>query len=238
MRETLRSGLRAPKPPRVRHDSIDCTDIPLDELNHTFHQLHDTENKSLGEQPTRPASTMNKRLTMHSVSEAAKMRLTSINEQSTGPGGAPAAWIRALLRLLQFTLALAVCGLYGHDLDTAAKRHAGANSDWTYAVVIGGASAVTCLVYLAPIVKSWVFWPWDLLLFMLWTAVFGRFAQKFLHADPKRFKSGVAPSYARMRHAMWIDMVCMILWFVTGVWGMAVFFFHRKRTLHTGRAEV
>lgn len=43
----------------------------------------------------------------------------------------------------------------------------------------------------------------------------------------------------RMKNAVWVDLVNMLLWFVTAVWGTVAFFRSRNsRTLHTGRAKV
>jgi hypothetical protein len=183
-------------------------------------------------------SNANKRNTLYRASAAITSTVKMVSETPTGPGGATAAWTRMALRFLQFVLGLTVCGLYGTDLHTATQKHASMDPGWVYAVTVAGMSCVTCLVYFAPVVKSWVFWPWDLLLFILWTAVFGNFARIFLHANPKDFKPGFSPSYARMHNGIWVDLVNMLLWFITGTWAAVVFCMHRKRSLHTGRAEV
>lgn len=69
---------------------------------------------------------------------------------------------------------------------------------------------------------------------IFWTAVFGVFGKMYIHADPKG-DSGVS----RMKNAVWIDLVNMLLWLVTAVMGVVVVFSMRgKRSLHTGRAAV
>ena len=162
-----------------------------------------------------------------------------MTEDNAGPGGAIGSWIRIFLRFMQLVLALTVCGLYGSDLHAASTHGAKSNSGWLYAVVVGAITAVTCLVYFAPIVKSWVLWPWDLILFLLWTAVFGHFATIFLHANPADFKAGQGPSYTPMHNAVWVDLTCMLLWFSTGMMGFGTFLFYRhRRTSRAGRAEV
>lgn len=42
-----------------------------------------------------------------------------------------------------------------------------------------------------------------------------------------------------MKNAVWVDLVNMLLWLVTAVMGVVVFFMMRgNRSLHTGRAAV
>ena len=42
-----------------------------------------------------------------------------------------------------------------------------------------------------------------------------------------------------MKHAVWVDLVNMLLWLVTFVYGLVIWFRRRKSvTLHTGRATV
>jgi hypothetical protein len=55
----------------------------------------------------------------------------------------------------------------------------------------------------------------------------------YIKEDPEG-DSGIS----RMKHAVWVDLVNMLLWLITALYGTFVFFFHRRKTLHTGRAEV
>lgn len=66
--------------------------------------------------------------------------------------------------VLQFIFAVAVLGLYGTELSDARRNHTGDYSKWVYAEVVGVLSAVTCLVYVLPKVKSWWAFAWDLIL--------------------------------------------------------------------------
>lgn len=95
------------------------------------------------------------------------------------------SWVLlAVLRLFQFALALAVCGLYGTDLHRA--HNAGVYSDgkWVYAVVCGGLGAFTALMYMIPFVMKIPFaFVWDTILFILWIALFGVFGQVGLSDD-------------------------------------------------------
>ena len=74
----------------------------------------------------------------------------------------------------------------------------------------------------------------DAVLFILWIALFGIFAKMYLNENPEG-DSGIE----RMKHAVYVDLVNMLLWFITAVYGGVVFFMNRNnRTIHTGRAEV
>ena len=69
---------------------------------------------------------------------------------------------------------------------------------------------------------------------ILWVACFGLFAKIFLNADPK----GDGAIQA-MKNAVWVDLVNMLLWFISACYGAVMFFTHREgRSLHTGRATV
>ncbi|KAF2157145.1 hypothetical protein K461DRAFT_219852 [Myriangium duriaei CBS 260.36] len=150
-------------------------------------------------------------------------------------GGVVGAILRAVLRFFQFVFAITVCGLYGTDLHAAHKAGVGMDGRWVYAEVVAGLSAFTCLIYAVPLIKSYWFFGWDLILFILWTALFGIFARLYIHEHPTPEQHGLA----RMKHAVWIDLINMLLWLVTAVYGAIIFFRHRgTRTTHTGRAVV
>lgn len=147
------------------------------------------------------------------------------------------SWLpRLIVRAVQFALAVTVVGLYAHDIRTHAASSTSPDlppsfsvSQWGYAVAVGTLAAVTSLVYTVPFVKSSILFGWDAVMFVLWTAVFGLFARKFVHEE----------GAGRMRSAVWIDLVNMLLWFVTAIVGAVLFFRNRRaRTLHTGRAEI
>jgi hypothetical protein len=84
----------------------------------------------------------------------------------------------SLLHLAQFALAIAVCALYGIDLDRARKAHVHADGKWVYAVVVAGLSALTSILYCIPtILRFALVWVWNLILFTLWIALFGVFGR-------------------------------------------------------------
>lgn len=141
------------------------------------------------------------------------------------------------LHVVAFALALAVCGLYGHDLKRASDNDVDSDSKWIYAVVVGALSAVTCVAYFVPFVLRLggiVIPAWNFVLFVLWTAVFGIFAKMYINEDPEG-DGGIR----RMKNAVWVDLVNMLLWFVATLAAAGYWFKHRdERSRFTGRAHV
>ncbi|KJX98181.1 hypothetical protein TI39_contig429g00011 [Zymoseptoria brevis] len=149
-----------------------------------------------------------------------------------GSGGVIGGVVRLVLRFFQFVLALTVAGLYGVDLQRADH----ADGKWVFAEVVAGLSAVTILLYAGLFfIPSQKLFPWDWILFILWTALFGLFGNMYIGEQPTPEQHGLQ----RMKNAVWVDLTNMLLWLITAVWGTVVFFLHRSgRTLHTGRAKV
>lgn len=91
-----------------------------------------------------------------------------------------------LLHFAQFVLAITVCALYGIDLDRARKAGVTADGKWVYAEVVGGLAALTSILYCIPyILRFALVWAWNLVLFILWIALFGLFGKVSFH--PPRF---------------------------------------------------
>lgn len=139
------------------------------------------------------------------------------------------------LHIVQFALSLAVCGLYGTDLHRARQAGAHADSRWVYAVVVGALSAFSALLYLVPFVlRVWLVWMWDVVLFVLWIALFGLFGSMYIGEDPEG-DAGVR----RMKNAVWVDLVGALLWLVLAAGAFGYWWRHRERhTRFTGRARV
>ncbi len=83
---------------------------------------------------------------------------------SSSSGSSVAFIINAVLRFLQFVFAIAVIGLYGTDISNARKGHEHQDSRWVYAMVVATLSAITCLVFVIPKLKSYLAFAWDLVL--------------------------------------------------------------------------
>ena len=73
----------------------------------------------------------------------------------------PLVVLNLTLRFVQFVFGITVIGLYATDINTARKEGKGADSKWTYAVVVGALSALTALVYVIPKLKSYLAFGWD-----------------------------------------------------------------------------
>ncbi|KAK3715162.1 hypothetical protein LTR37_007372 [Vermiconidia calcicola] len=135
-----------------------------------------------------------------------------------------------------FVLALTVAGLYGVDLHGASKNNGGVDGRWVFAEVVAVLSIVTVIVYALPFIKSYWGFAWDWMLFILWTALFGLFGSIYI---PAKAKGPRKDGLTRMKHAVWVDLINMLLWFVTAIYSTLIWFRGRKtRTTHTGRAKV
>jgi len=140
-------------------------------------------------------------------------------------------------RFIQMILAVAVIGLYAQDLNRAAKEGKYSDGKWVLATVVGSLSAVTALAYavvlfLTSNLAVAVFFAWDLILFILWAAVFGIFGKLYIGT-----KVEMEPGIQRMKNAVWVDLTNLILWFITAIWGLWMFFSARRRgslSMHKG----
>jgi len=72
--------------------------------------------------------------------------------------------MRILVRTSQFLFALAVAGLYGIHLDSLRRSHLPIATQWVYAEVVAGLSAVTVLLYSVPGIKAYRFVVCDMLM--------------------------------------------------------------------------
>ncbi|KAF7514459.1 hypothetical protein GJ744_000229 [Endocarpon pusillum] len=148
--------------------------------------------------------------------------------------------LNLVLRFLQIVFALAVVGLYAQDLNKAHKVDKYSDSRWGFATAVAVLSAITALVYaiLPLLISSFttaILFGWDAILFILWTAIFGLFGSMYINVDP-----GSDGGISRMKNAVWIDLINMLLWFVSAIVGGIGFWRWRKgsRSLHTGRATL
>ncbi|RVD81318.1 uncharacterized protein DFL_009185 [Arthrobotrys flagrans] len=141
--------------------------------------------------------------------------------------------ILGILRLLQLALACAVIGLYGKYLARATDAGEHADARWIWAVVVGGLSIVTAILYSLPFWPLRFFFIWDIVLFICWLTVFAIFASLYMHEDPEGNHD-----IEQMRDAMWLDLVNWLLWLVSSVVGGWYFWKYRnERTRLSGRAR-
>jgi hypothetical protein len=133
--------------------------------------------------------------------------------------------LRLTLRLFQFVMGITVIGLYAQDLYKAKKVGAPADGRWVFATFTGSLSAFSAIVLSLPLIKSWSVFALDALLFFFWMVNFGIFGKMYLKMDND---GGKDKGIVRMQRAAWIDMVNMLLWFISAVYGAVIFFKWRK----------
>ncbi|KAL2062131.1 hypothetical protein VTL71DRAFT_6397 [Oculimacula yallundae] len=141
----------------------------------------------------------------------------------------------SVYRFIQIIFAITVCGLYGVDLNRANKLGKYSDGKWIYAEVTASLSAVTALLYLIPFTARIPFiFVWDLILFILWIALFGLFGNMYIKEDAEG-NGGIK----RMKNAVWIDLVNALLWLISAGGMVAYWLKHRGgRSMFTGRAKV
>jgi hypothetical protein len=144
---------------------------------------------------------------------------------------------RATLRTLQFVFAVTVAGLYGVDLAHATKTNNHARAEWIYAEFVAALSSLTCIVHCFVTVTRVAWSAWDGVLIILWVAQVGVFGTVYTSGISMEY-SNATLSVPRMRAAVWIDLVNMLLWCATTMLGIAWCIRTRKVTRRTDQLEV
>ena len=133
------------------------------------------------------------------------------------------------IRALQAILGAAVIGIY------ASEYHPLTNSDYYYirskfwlAVAVGSMSLITSVVFAAiPFfrayrVVAYAFF-WDLILTFIWAATFGYMKHYFPWGKTAsdiadNYKQSL-PQFEKLQDAVWLDLVNMLLWLITAIFG-------------------
>lgn len=140
--------------------------------------------------------------------------------------------LRIVARFFQLVMGLTIIGLYAVDLDRAHKAGVYYDSKWMYATIVGAISSLVAIIFMLPLVKAWFFFYIDTVIFILYLTAFGIFGKMYIKEDPEG-NTGII----RMKRAVWIQLVNMLLWFGTAAYGATIFWKERKaRTLFSGRA--
>lgn len=134
----------------------------------------------------------------------------------------------SFLRFLQFAFALTVAGLYGRDLHLACDKDVYLDAKWVYAEIVAALAAATSAAYLLiwccvmriarPALTSYYsmhlpLWLWEMFMCVLWLVLFGIFGKMYLPENPEGDLDIV-----RMKHAVWVDLVNLLLWTATMIW--------------------
>ncbi|KAK3348923.1 hypothetical protein B0T25DRAFT_445373 [Lasiosphaeria hispida] len=135
----------------------------------------------------------------------------------------------------QFVLAITVCGLYGVELNRASKAGKPADGKWVYAEVVGGLSAITAVLYFIPfLLRFALVWVWNLVLFILWIALFGIFGKMYINENPEG--NG---DMQRLKNAVWVVLANALLWLIATLAHFVYWWGHReRRSRFTSRAKV
>ncbi|KAK0612360.1 hypothetical protein B0T17DRAFT_593385 [Bombardia bombarda] len=154
---------------------------------------------------------------------------------AVGGGLAKSYIFFSILHFFQFVLAITVCGLYGVDLSKTSKAGKYADGKWVYAEVVGALSALTAILFCVPFfLRFALVWAWNLILFILWIALFGLFGSMYIHENPE----GNA-DIQRMKNAVWVVLASALLWLLSTLAHFIYWWGHRERVSRfTGRAKV
>ncbi|OQD88774.1 hypothetical protein PENANT_c003G07296 [Penicillium antarcticum] len=144
---------------------------------------------------------------------------------------------RAALRTLQFAFAVIVAGLYGVDLAHATKTNNHAHAEWIYTEFVAALSALTCIMHCFFTVTQVAWSAWDGVLLVLWLAQVSVFGTIYISGNKTGYEDATL-SVPRMRAAVWVDLINMLLWLTTTVLGIAWCIRTRKVTRRTDRADV
>lgn len=138
----------------------------------------------------------------------------------------------AVLRTLQFIFAVTVAGIYGVDLGHASKTNSHAQSEWIYAEFIAALSALLSILYLVFSMAHAAWATLDALLCILWVAQVGVFGALYASSiDPDYVLATL--SISRMRAAVWVDLINMLLWLTTTVMRIVLCIRNRKAARRT-----
>jgi hypothetical protein len=87
--------------------------------------------------------------------------------------GATSKAVSVVLRVLQLISASIVAGILGRLLHLVHTAHGHFNSRLVYAVTIAGLSIFFSLILIIPLLYSFLAFPLDLIMFILWMVAFG-----------------------------------------------------------------
>lgn len=141
---------------------------------------------------------------------------------------------RFVCRGLQFLFAIIACGFYGNRVDSERRDDdSGFSAEWIFAILVAGLSAVTAILFVVvvplsalpfiggriKITRTYRAFAWDAIMFIAWIVVFGIFAGIFLGRDDEDDGKYKGASTGAMKTAVWVDLVNVILWLVSAVYG-------------------
>ncbi|KAJ5647446.1 hypothetical protein N7490_003818 [Penicillium lividum] len=153
----------------------------------------------------------------------------------------------SILRFLQFVFGLAVIGLYGQDVRHDHEDDDTYHAKWVFALIVGFLATSTAGFHMVlPFLMKRVNnssnpkfhlpqFVWEFVLCIVWLTVFGIFGKMYIGVYPSSSSSsskrdsdsstststsglGDASKINRMRHAVWVDLVNLLMWVFTASW--------------------
>jgi hypothetical protein len=127
---------------------------------------------------------------------------------------------RAIVRALQFVVAIAILGIYGSDLcsfpSSFSPSTTRANTDWIFAMVVALLSILTCMIYCFFAKKHLIYIFWDFVMSVLYASLAGTFGMIYLgHVDESDMMA--TTSLKAMRAGVGFALVAMVLWLISCV---------------------
>lgn len=153
--------------------------------------------------------------------------------------------IYTAILVLRIVFAIIASALYIPSLVTATRQHLTASSDTVYAQVVVVLSILDSFGQLYSIVRQgqlriqWLWCMTDVIMLVLWIALFGRFASILLTGNVTAYMSlDVQYGKGTMIAAMWIDLVNVLLHVLGLIFGVMVCWFGRIRSGNDNTVKV
>jgi hypothetical protein len=155
-----------------------------------------SHNQQLGTRTRRPSKPTQARFHLRNASSDVFTSRSANQYNSSAKAGGPKAQMAfnrlgtgyvlfSVLHVVLIILAATVAGLYGVDVGKGERPDGFGDSRWVFAIVVACLSALTAVLYLIPFVLRFMaVWIWNLIMFILWIALFGVFGKVCLLGMP------------------------------------------------------
>lgn len=150
---------------------------------------------------------------------------------------------RLVVRGLQFLFGLIIVGIYGVRVGDGQKNPDDASAAWWFGMIVAVIACISSLIlaFTAPFgavskkFKVHYLFGWDLGLCFLWIIVFGIFMQLFHSRSSDDSYKGSSTSLQKA--AAWLDLVNVLLWLISGIYGGIKTWVARRRDALKNKAQ-
>ncbi|KAJ4424446.1 hypothetical protein N0V82_000968 [Gnomoniopsis sp. IMI 355080] len=150
---------------------------------------------------------------------------------------------RLVVRGLQFLFGIIIVGIYGVRVGDGQKNADDASPVWWFGMIVAVLACISALIlaFTAPFgavskkFKVHYLFGWDLGLCFLWIVVFGIFMQIFHNRSSDDSYQGSSTSVQKA--AAWLDLVNVLLWLISGVYGGIKTWVARRRDALKDKAQ-